>query len=150
DVLYHIVDEQRFESALSAIANQVREGGHVMVMDHLCRNEYQLSKHVRYRAREPYLAAFESRDLSLVENELLFHFLVPPITEIRFFDYSSAAAFKAIGLALRRYDGPSAWIARKLRRLDDSLRARGKSVSNSELLVFRKKARSIDRHYHHE
>ncbi|HUH00224.1 MAG TPA: class I SAM-dependent methyltransferase [Gammaproteobacteria bacterium] len=150
DVLYHIVDEQRFESAVSTIANHVREDGHVMVMDHLCRNDYQLSRHVRYRARERYLAAFQSRNLFLVENELLFHFLVPPITEIRFIDYLSAAAFKAMGLALRRFDGPSAWVARRLRRMDNSLRARGKCVSNSELLVFRKKAKSIDRHNHHD
>ena len=139
DVLYHIVDEKRFQSAVATIANHVREEGHVMVMDHLCRNDYQLSKHVRYRARSRYLAAFESRNLFLVENELLFHFLVPSITEIRFFDYLSAASFKVMGLALGRFDGPSAWLARKLRRLDDLLRARGRRVSNSEFLVFRKK-----------
>jgi SAM-dependent methyltransferase len=141
DVFYHIVDDHRFESAIANISKLVRADGYVLVMDQLCRRTYQLSRHVRYRARARYLAAFESRGLRLVENELLFHFLVPPITEIRVVDYLSATLFKLMGLAVRRFDGLSTWIACRLRQLDKWMRSRGRTVSNSEFLVLHKSLR---------
>lgn len=144
DVFYHIVDDHRFESAIANIAKLVRADGYVLVMDQLCRRTYQLSRHVRYRARAGYLVAFESQGLSLVENELLFHFLVPPITEIRVVDYLSAMAFRLMGLAVRRSDGLSTWIACRLRQLDKSMRSHGKAVSNSEFLVLKKNLISDD------
>ena len=138
DVLYHIVDNQRFQSAIQNIGGLVREGGCVLVMDQLCRREYQLSRHVLYRNREWYLSGFRQQNLVLAEAEPLFHFLVPPVTGVRVLDYFAAAAFKAAGLLLRQIEFISRHVAAMLRRLDAFLRRHGVRFANSELLVFGK------------
>ena len=139
DVLYHIVDDQRFEAAVSNIASFVRAKGHVLVMDQLCGHDYQISRHVRYRARGRYLEILDAKALTLVEQEPLFHFLVPPITTVRVIDYLSAGIFKLAGSVVRRSDRLSAWLSSRLRRLDKWLNAKGVRVPNSEFLVFGKR-----------
>ncbi len=136
DVLYHIVDERRFASAISNIAGQLADGGKLFVMDLLCRNDYRLSNHVILRARDSYLAGFRDKQLELVDSELLFHFLVPPITGVRIFDWCSGVAFNLFGRAIQLNDWVAAWAAAKLRRLDTRMRERNVSVRNSELLAF--------------
>jgi SAM-dependent methyltransferase len=139
DVLYHIVDDQRFEAAVSNIASLVRAEGHVLVMDQLCVHDYQILRHVRCRARDRYLATFDAKALTLVEREPLFHFLVPPITTVRMVDYLSAGVFRVIGSMVRRSDRLSAWLSSRLRRFDIWLNAKGIRVPNSEFLVFGKR-----------
>jgi SAM-dependent methyltransferase len=139
DVLYHIVDDQRFEAAVSNIASLVRPRGHVLVMDQLCEHDYQISRHVRCRARDQYVATFDAKSRTLVEREPLFHFLVPPITTIRVVDYLSAGAFRLVGLMVRRSDRLSAWLSSRLRRFDSWLNAKGIRVPNCEFLVFGKR-----------
>lgn len=136
DVLYHIVDDQRVESAVENIGVLVAADGHVLIMDQLCKHDYQVSRHVKYRNRDSYLTMFGKRALTLADSELLFHFLVPPITGMKIADLSFAALFKLFGMLLRASDRLAAWCASKLRRLDTRLRARGVTVPNSELLVF--------------
>ena len=138
DVLYHIVDSTLFESAVANVGKTVKTGGHVIVMDQLHRNQYQISKHVVYRDRDYYLSQFEQHNLKLVGSELLFHFLVPPVTGIRLLDYLAAFAFRMTGIGIRRMDFASKILATSMRRLDTFLRHHDIKASNSELLVFRK------------
>lgn len=138
DVLYHIVDNRRFHSAVVNVSHLVRAGGCVLVMDQLCRREYRLSRHVLYRDRTWYLSVFDKQELHLVGSELLFHFLVPPIIGFRFLDYPVAALYKLSGLLLRQSSRVTRGFARLCRRLDASLRKRGMRISNNELLAFRK------------
>jgi len=136
DVLYHIVDDLRVDAAVDNIAALIASDGQLLIMDQLCKRDYQVSKHVKYRNRDDYLSMFDRRKLTLHDSELLFHFLVPPITGIRVVDFLSAAVFKVFGLLLGISDGLAAWSASKLRRLDSRLRARGVTVPNCEFLVF--------------
>ena len=142
DVLYHIVDNRRTKSAIANIGQMVADNGLLFVMDQLCKRDYQVSKHVIYRARDEYFDTFDESSLTLKDRELLFHFLVPPITEIRIIDLSFAAVFKVFGLVLRLNDRLAAWAASALRRLDKSMRSRGVKVSNCELFVFAGKGNS--------
>lgn len=142
DVLYHIVDDLRVDAAIENIAALLAPHGRLLIMDQLCKRDYQVSKHVKYRNRDTYLSMFGRRALSLRDSELLFHFLVPPITGVRLVDVVFAAFFKAFGLLLGISDGIAAWFALRLRRLDSKLRARGVRVPNSELLVFAKHGNS--------
>jgi len=143
DVLYHIVDDLRVDAAVENIAALVAPGGRLLIMDQLCKRDYQVSRHVKYRHRDTYLSMFDRSALTLVDSELLFHFLVPPITGVRAVDLAVAAVFKVFGLLLRVSDRLAAWSASKLRRLDSRLRARGTTVPNSELFVFANDA-SVD------
>lgn len=138
DVFYHIVDDERFANAVRNIGSLTRESGIVLIMDQLCSDRYQLSKHVVYRERQAYLDLFGQSGLGLVDNELLFHYLVPPLSGNRLLDYAVAGAFKTVGVIVRVSDRLAGGLARRLRRLDERLRKAGKEVSNSEMLVFRK------------
>jgi SAM-dependent methyltransferase len=136
DVLYHIVDDQMFRSAIANLGGLIAGEGKLFIMDSLCHKDYQFSDHVIYRARERYLAEFRENQLSLADSEQLFHFLVPPITGVRIFDLFSSGAFNLFGRAIQLNDRLAAWAAAKLRRLDSRLRERDVSVQNGELLAF--------------
>ncbi len=136
DVLYHIVDNRRVESTIANIGGLVTEDGRLFVMDCLCRRNYQVSKHVIYRARDAYLAEFRKNDLALADSDLLFHFLVPPIAGIRIIDLLFGGVFNVFGRGLRLNDRLATWAAAKLRRLDARRREHNVSMPNGELLVF--------------
>ena len=138
DVFYHIVDDVRFSNAVRNIGSLTRESGVVLIMDQLCPDRYQLSKHVVYRERQAYLDLFAQSGLDLVHNELLFHYLVPPLSGNRLLDYAAAGAFKMVGAIVSVSDRLAGGLARRVRRLDQKLRQAGKTVSNNEMLVFRK------------
>lgn len=138
DVLYHIVDNEKVTGAIANVNGLVADGGHVLIMDQLCKSDYQVSKHVKYRGRDSYLETFAGDGLVLADSELLFHYLVPPITSIRVVDFLFAAVFKVFGLIVGLSDCLAAWAATRLLRLDERLRARGVHVPNCELFVFRK------------
>lgn len=138
DVFYHIVDDVRFENAVRQIGAVTAKSGVVLVMDQLHEGRYQLSKHVVYRDRERYVDIFRRSGLDLVDNELLFHYLVPPMSGYCLIDIVAAALFKGAGLIVRLSDRLAGWIAKRLRHLDNRLRSSGISVSNSEMLAFGK------------
>jgi len=138
DVFYHIVDDERFMNAVEHVGSMTSGSGCVFVMDQLNPKRYQLSKHVVYRDRTTYLETFRQNELCLVDEELLFHFLVPPLTGNRFIDYLAASIFKMTGLIVGISDDLANWMATKLRRIDARLRFKGRRVSNSAMLVFQK------------
>ena len=140
DVLYHIVDNRRVESAIANIGGLVTEDGRLFIMDCFCRRNYQISKHVIYRAKDAYLAELRKNDLALADSELLFHFLVPPIAGIRIIDLLVGGVFNVFGRGLRLNDRLATWVAAKLRRLDARMRERNVSMPNNELLVFARSA----------
>lgn len=136
DVLYHIIDDQRAISAFANIADLLAKDGKIFVMDLLCRRDYQLCKHVIYRARDEYLEHLLKNRLVLADSELLFHFLVPPICGIRPIDFFLSGTFNLVGCVLRLNDRLAVFVASRLRRLDSRMRKRGIKLRNSELLVF--------------
>lgn len=138
DVFYHIVADERFANAVRHIGTLTAVPGVVMVMDQLHPARYQLSKHVVYRDREEYVDLFDRSGLVLLDNELLFHYLVPPMSGYRLVDFAAAGIFKLAGLTMRLSDRFASWVAVRLRRFDNRLRASGRRVSNSEMLVFGK------------
>jgi SAM-dependent methyltransferase len=138
DVFYHIIDDGQFAKAVQVVASMASPGARVLVMDQLFSRRYQLSHHVVYRESAQYLRTFADHALQLVDRELLFHYLVPPISGSRVIDVLGAGIFKAMG-GLLRLSGPlEARTAELLRRRDGKLRDRGKRVQNSEFLVFRR------------
>ena len=137
DVFYHIVDDEKFARAVNVVAGATASTGCVFVMDQLSLERYQMSRHVVYRDRFEYLSTFGAKGLELADSELLFHFLVPPLSGNRLIDYPAAALFKAAGYVLRISGALASRMAAALRRYDAEQRDRGRQLSNSELLVFR-------------
>lgn len=138
DVLFHIVDDRRFENVVRHVGSLIADDGRLFITDHLCPTRYQLSRHVVYRARESYLKRFADQNLALADAQLLFHYLMPPITGYRVIDYIAAAAFKVTGLIVSMSDRLATWTAVSIRNLDTRLRERGRRVSNNEMFVFEK------------
>jgi 2-polyprenyl-3-methyl-5-hydroxy-6-metoxy-1,4-benzoquinol methylase len=138
DVFYHIVDDARFSNAVRHIGTLTANAGVVLVMDQLHPVRYQLSKHVVYRDRDEYVALFDRSGLALLESELLFHYLVPPMSGYRLVDLAAAGIFKLAGFVVRVSDRLASSVAVRLRRFDNRLRSSGRRVSNSEMLVFGK------------
>jgi SAM-dependent methyltransferase len=138
DVFYHIVDDHRFANAVRCVGALTEGSGVVLAMDQLHSGRYQISKHVVYRDTEVYVDLFDRAGLKLVDNELLFHYLVPPVSGYRVIDFTVAGFFKLAGLILQVSDGLADWTATRLRGFDSKLRLTGRQVSNSEMFVFRK------------
>jgi len=139
DVFYHIVNDELFEKAVRHIGELTTDSGVVLVMDQLHPRRYQLSKHVVYRDRNEYVGLFGKSRLDLADNELLFHYLVPPMSGYRPIDITAAALFKLTGLVVGVSDRLASRVATRLRRLDNKLRSSDVMVSNSEMLAFRKR-----------
>jgi hypothetical protein len=137
-VFYHIVDDHRFANAVRCVGALTEGSGVVLAMDQLHSGRYQISKHVVYRDTEVYVDLFDRAGLKLVDNELLFHYLVPPVSGYRVIDFTVAGFFKLAGLILQVSDGLADWTATRLRGFDSKLRLTGRQVSNSEMFVFRK------------
>jgi len=137
DVFFHIVDDKRFANAVRHIGLLTAESGVVLATDHLHSGRYQILKHVVYRDRKEYVESFRRSGLELVDKELLFHFLVPPVSGYRLVDISTAGIFKLAGFILRISDRFARWAATRLRHFDSKLRLSGRKVSNSEMFVFR-------------
>ena len=138
DVFFHIVDDERFANAVRHIGRLTAGSEFVLVTDQLQPMRYQISKHVVYRGRKKYVDLFDRFSLELVDNELLFHYLIPPLSGYRIVDLSVAGVFKLAGFILRMSDPLARWAAKRIRHLDSKLRLTGREVSNSEMLVFRK------------
>jgi len=138
DVFYHIVDDERFTNAVRHIGALTAGSGVVLVMDQLHPGRYQLSEHVVYRDRDEYVDLFARSGLELLDNELLFHYLVPPMSGYRLVDLAAAGLFKLAGLIVRMSDRFASWVATRIRRLDNKLRSSERQVSNSEMLAFGK------------
>ena len=140
DVFYHIIDDDRFASAVDFVASAAAPAGTVLVMDNLFERRYQLTRHMLYRDRREYFDVFGAQHLELADSELLFHYLIPPVSGNVVLDVASAGAFKIGGFVLRLSEALAARVAAALRRHDAKLRDQGKLVSNSEFLVFQKAA----------
>ena len=138
DVLFHIVEDPRFENVAKHVGQLIADDGRLLVTDHLCPTKYRISKHVLYRARDEYLAEFKEQGLVLADSELLFHYLMPPISGNRFVDYIAAGIFKLTGMIVSVSDRLATGLAKRVRRFDDQQRAKGRKVSNNEMFVFAK------------
>ena len=58
-ILYHIVDEQRFERALAHLCSRVRPGGHLVLVDSFHKPLFPTAPHTRLRALEAYVSVLD-------------------------------------------------------------------------------------------
>jgi SAM-dependent methyltransferase len=78
DVLFHIVDDDRFQAALQHMAAALRVGGWLILSDVLPRTTHQAAAHVRYRSLAVYQSMLDSCGMELLEIRPIFASLQPP------------------------------------------------------------------------
>ncbi|MEQ8522335.1 MAG: class I SAM-dependent methyltransferase, partial [Vicingaceae bacterium] len=80
DVMYHIVEDQLFENALTNIANMLEPGGYFVVSDYFGAEKAVVpAEHVRYRNEAMYLEVANKIGLRHVRTIPLYRFLNRPM-----------------------------------------------------------------------
>lgn len=80
DVLYHLVDEDSFQSAVGNLAGCVRPGGGLLVSDVFVKQDRQIAPHVRRRSLETYRRALGPSTV-LLDREPVFSLLADPVLQ---------------------------------------------------------------------
>lgn len=78
DVLYHIVDDRRFEQAVANLSGLCRPGARVIITDMFGAVTTEVVKHVRNRSAAHYQEVFSRHGFSLKVLSPLFFTLMPP------------------------------------------------------------------------
>ena len=78
DVMYHIVDNGKWESALGNLADLVAPGGHLLVSDVFCPRERQVAAHVRRRPMGAWNQVLNTHRLRLIDREPVYSILGDP------------------------------------------------------------------------
>jgi|GEM_PF-2003074 len=125
-VLYHIVDEVRFERALRNITRLLEPGGHLFLTDSLDGSWVPAARHARLRPLEAYRPVLESSKIAILEILPLYY-------------YSNRSYIPVIG----------PWVLTRLRlgkflyQLDKRQRERGRSNGGGlKLLLARKESKA--------
>jgi len=78
DVLYHVVDDNRFEQAVQNLSRRCRSGSRVIITDLFGRRTTEVVKHVRNRSLDRYREVFSKYGFELTDIRPLFFTLMPP------------------------------------------------------------------------
>lgn len=78
DVLYHIVDDRRFEQAVANLSRLSRIGTKVIITDLFGTSSVKGKKHVRNRSLDCYTEVFAKKGFRLLDIRPLFFTLMPP------------------------------------------------------------------------
>lgn len=78
DVLYHLVDDGMFETALRNLASRIRPGGALLVSDVFVPRDRQIAPHVKRRSLETYQRVL-GPEMELLDREAVFAILADPV-----------------------------------------------------------------------
>jgi SAM-dependent methyltransferase len=139
DVLFHIVDDTRFENAIRNISRCLRPGGRLALSDVLSIDTIQSEAHCRFRALKIYKQALAKNLIAVERVEPIFAALQPPAyvpgTSIGWRAYALVWRLGLMRLAGHQwFDG---WVPRWLDWLDQTilLRRSGVWTPNSKWLL---------------
>ena len=79
DVLYHIIDDKSFQTAISNMSHLIREGGFIFISDLLSKNNIEAAEHVKFRSKEIYKKLFKKYSFKIISIYPLYYFLNRPI-----------------------------------------------------------------------
>jgi hypothetical protein len=146
DVLYHFVDDERFESALSNVGGLVAPGRLLLVSDVFPASAVDVAKHVRRRPLASYFSVLGPLGFKLIDQEPVFALLGDPVRrktyDLR--DNTMWIAWRVLSKSIRML--PSflqdpigrSWV-KALRPIDALLRDLGWSRgTNLELALFQR------------
>ena len=136
DVLYHVVDDRRFEQAVRNLSRLCRPGSKVIVTDMFGQRTIEVVKHVRNRSLTSYTEVFSKQGFRLLNITPLFFTLMPPggLTG-RLAYWAGALGWEALTLAAR-WNRPGRVIGSVLYKVDSNLRRRFDRGPSHHLAVF--------------
>jgi SAM-dependent methyltransferase len=79
DVLYHIVDDRRFATAIQHVSDFLKPGGFLIVSDVLTSFTIDTKEHCKWRSLSEYEALLIQNDLEIKQVEPIFSLLSPPV-----------------------------------------------------------------------
>jgi 2-polyprenyl-3-methyl-5-hydroxy-6-metoxy-1,4-benzoquinol methylase len=146
DILYHLVDEESFETALRKLASSVKRGGWLLVSDVFVADDRQIASHVKRRSLATYERVLADR-LTLFDREPVFSILGDPVpgSPARLTDHLLLSAWRLLAKTIvvtpqEARDAVGAAIVMMAWPLDALLRRLGFSSGvNLELALFRRK-----------
>jgi SAM-dependent methyltransferase len=122
DVLYHIVDDKRFEQAVANLSRLCRPGSRVIITDMFGRRTVEVVKHVRNRSLDRYQEIFSKNGFELLEMKPLFFTLMPPSrVASRPVYWAGTLAWEALTF-LARWEAFGGVVGGGLYRVDSGLR----------------------------
>ena len=138
DVLYHITDDEKIRSLLKTVDAHLKEDGYVIIFDQLCKHDYMLSPHVKFRSEEMFAGLLRQAGLSVIRKEPLFVFLAPPIYGNKYIDVLVSGFYKILGYLMKASHPIGNTMGKWVYHLDDVLRKANISTPNHALFLIQK------------
>jgi SAM-dependent methyltransferase len=136
DVLYHIVDDKRFEQAVANLSRLCRPGSRVIVTDMFGKRTVEVVKHVRNRSLDRYQEIFSKNGFELLEMKPLFFTLMPPSrVASRPVYWAGTLAWEALTF-LARWEALGGVVGGWLYRVDSGLRRLFRRGPSHHVAVF--------------
>jgi len=136
DVLYHVVDDRRFEQAVQNLSRLCRPGSKVIITDMFGERTVKVVKHVRNRSLTSYTEIFSKKGFRLLSITPLFFTLMPPGRLAGKLAYwIGTLGWEALTM-LARWNGPGQMIGSVLYKVDSTLRRRFDRGPSHHLAVF--------------
>ena len=143
DVLYHITDDEKVRTLLKTVSACLKEDGYVIIFDQLCKHDYMLSPHVKFRSEEMFASLLRQADLGVIKKEPLFVFLAPPIYGHKSIDVLVSGFYKIMGYLMKASYPIGNIMGRWVYNLDGILRKSNISTPNHALFLIQK-SKSVD------
>jgi SAM-dependent methyltransferase len=142
DVLYHIDDDEKVRTLLATVSRNLKEDGHLIIFDQLCKHDYMLTPHVKFRSEASFSALLKQAGLCVRTREPLFVFLAPPIYGRKYIDIVVSGLYKIFGYLLRSSHRIGSLAGRAVYGLDNALRRTNISTPNHALFLAGKAEKS--------
>jgi len=136
DVLYHIVDDRRFEQAVTNLSRLCQPGSKLILTDMFGERTVEVVKHVRNRSLNCYTEVFAKRGFRLLDITPLFFTLMPPTRLTNRLAYWVGALGWETLTFPARWEKLGALTGRVLYRVDSGLRGRFNRGPSHHLAVF--------------
>ncbi len=135
DVLFHIIDDERYETALHNIYNFLKKDGYFIFSDCFLRNGEYMAKHVYMRSREKIHSMLEKTSFKIVYTKPMFVLMNEPVDTQ---NYILKKFFNVIYKLSSFSDTASFIIAHILYPLELTLIAILKEGPSTELMICKK------------
>jgi SAM-dependent methyltransferase len=136
DVLYHIVDDRRFEQAVANLSRLSHAGSKVIITDLFGNSSVKGKKHVRNRSLDCYTEVFAKKGFRLLEIRPLFFTLMPPGRLAGWLGYWVGSLGWEVLTMPARWERLGQLWGRLLYKVDSNLRRRFDRGPSHHLAVF--------------
>lgn len=132
DVLFHIVDDERFDRAVANLGRWVRPGGYLVCSDNFLRAGERRGRHQVSRSRERIEGSLAAAGFRIVERRATFVLMNAPVDSDSRWHWRFWRGLEAV---VRHHDVRGAVVGAALYPLEAGLTARRREGPSTELVV---------------